>query len=71
MSTMTLNLDDKHTAVLEELAARHEMSKSQVLRQALRLYQLVDNRIKAGEELAFTCNGEIVHTYIVGLSGHD
>jgi hypothetical protein len=42
ISTVTLNLPENENAVLEELAAAKGMSKTAVLRQALRLYQLVD-----------------------------
>jgi hypothetical protein len=49
--TMTLNLTDAEMAVLEELAAEKDLSKTAVLRQALRLYQLIDARVRAGEKL--------------------
>lgn len=39
MKTMTLNLGDKEMAVLEDLASDAGMSKTAVMRQALRLYQ--------------------------------
>lgn len=51
--TMTLNLSDDEMEVLEELATRKELSKTLVIRQALRLYQLVDARLSAGEKLVF------------------
>lgn len=60
MSTLTLNLDERHMAALEALAVKHSMSKTAVLRQALRLYQLVDDRIHQGHELAFTKGGKVV-----------
>jgi hypothetical protein len=51
--TMTLNLTDAEMQALEELAARKDLSKTSVLRQALRLYQLVDFRLANGEKLFF------------------
>jgi len=51
--TMTLNLSDEEMAVLDELSSRKELSKTVVIRQALRLYQLVDARLSAGEKLIF------------------
>jgi hypothetical protein len=51
--TMTLNLTEPEMAVLEELCAEKDMSKTAVLRQALRLYQLVNVRLKVGEKLFF------------------
>ena len=51
--TMTLNLSEKEMAVLDELARRKDLSKTALLRQALRLYQTVDARIERGEKLYF------------------
>jgi predicted transcriptional regulator len=51
--TMTLNLSDEEMAVLEELAIRKDISKTAVIRQALRFYQVVDARLSAGEKLIF------------------
>lgn len=42
MATVTLNLPDAENDVLEKLAEAKGMSKTAVLRQAIRLYQLVD-----------------------------
>ncbi len=50
---MTLNLSDEEMAVLVELSDRKEISKTAVIRQALRLYQLIDARLSAGEKLIF------------------
>ena len=51
--TMTLNLTDAEMAVLEELCVRKDLSKTALLRQALRLYQVVEARIEKGEKLFF------------------
>jgi predicted transcriptional regulator len=51
--TMTLNLTDEEMKALEELADRKDLSKTAVVRQAIRLYQLVDVRMAAGEKLYF------------------
>ena len=51
--TMTLNLTDAEMAALEALSERKDLSKTAVLRQALRLYQMVDTRIERGEKLFF------------------
>jgi predicted transcriptional regulator len=51
--TMTLNLTDQEMEVLEELAQKKDISKTAVIRQALRLYQLIDVRIAEGEKLYF------------------
>jgi len=60
MGTMTLNMDDRHMAALEALAAEQDMNKTQVMKQALRLYQLVHERAKDGQQLAFTKDGKVV-----------
>ena len=49
--TMTLNLTDEE--VLEDLARKKDLSKTGVVRQALRLYQMVDLRLRDGEKLIF------------------
>ncbi len=51
--TMTLNLSDAEMSALEELCAKKELSKTALLRQALRLYQLVEDRIEKGDKLFF------------------
>ena len=51
--TMTLNLTEAEMLALEELCAEKDMSKTAILRQALRLYQLVNARLKIGEKLFF------------------
>lgn len=52
--TMTLNLSEKEMTVLDGLAAEKEMSKTAIMRQALRLYQLVNARLNAGEQMIFS-----------------
>ena len=51
--TMTLNLTEVEMLALDELSARKDLSKTAVLRQALRLYQTVDARVEKGEKLLF------------------
>jgi hypothetical protein len=55
--TMTLNLTEQEMTVLEELAIKKDLSKTAVLRQALKLYQLVDVRLSQGERMFFE-NGD-------------
>ena len=49
--TMTLNLTDAEMAALEDLAAKKDLSKTVVIRQALRLYQMVDQRLREGKKV--------------------
>ena len=51
--TMTLNLTGAEMDALEDLSKRKDLSKTAVIRQALRLYQAVDVRLAAGEKLVF------------------
>ena len=51
--TMTLNLTEVEMNVLEDLCARKDLSKTAVLRQALRLYQAVETRLERGGKLFF------------------
>lgn len=50
---MTLNLTDAEMDVVEQLARQKDLSKTAVIRQALRLYQMIDQRIVRGEKLYF------------------
>jgi hypothetical protein len=49
--TMTLNLTDTEMAVLEELCDEKGLSKTALVRQALRLYKSVDERMARGEKM--------------------
>jgi predicted transcriptional regulator len=51
--TLTLVLSDAEMEVLDALSAERSLSKTAVLRQALRLYQTVDVRQQRGEKLFF------------------
>ena len=51
--TMTLNLTAREMDVLDGLAKAKDLSKTALIRQALRLYQAVDLRLTAGEKLVF------------------
>ena len=48
---MTLVLSDKEMALLDQLSERRGMSKTALVRQALRLYQSVTERIDSGEKV--------------------
>lgn len=66
--TMTLNLLPVEMDTLARLAEEHAMSKTAVLRQALRLYQLVHERMKAGETLSFSGDQQRAAEFVgVGL----
>ena len=48
---MTLMLSDKEMSILDQLSARRGMTKTALVRQALRLYQSVTERIESGEKV--------------------
>jgi hypothetical protein len=50
---MTLNLTDQEMELLEALCEKKGLSKTALLRQAIRLYQAVDARIERGDKLLF------------------
>ena len=51
--TMTLNLTPREMAVLEQLASAKDLSKTGVMRLALRLLQAVDSKTRLGQKLMF------------------
>ena len=51
--TMTLNLTDAEMRVLDDLSVRKDLSKTSVVRQALRLYQMIEVRLERGGKLLF------------------
>jgi len=51
--TLTLVLSDTEMDVLDSLSSERSLSKTAVLRQALRLYQTVDIRQQRGDKLFF------------------
>lgn len=51
--TMTLNLTEAEMSVLETLCAKKDLSKTGLMRQALRLYQMIDTRVERGDKLYF------------------
>jgi hypothetical protein len=51
--TLTLVLSDAEMDVLDSLSSEKSLSKTAVLRQALRLYQTVDVRQQRGDKLFF------------------
>jgi hypothetical protein len=51
--TMTLNLREAEMRILDELSTRKEISKTALLRQALRLYQTLEAHAEKGDKLVF------------------
>jgi len=53
MKTMTLNLSEQEMTVVEDLAQKKGMNKTALMKQCLRVYQMVDTRLERGEKLFF------------------
>ena len=51
--TMTLNLTAAEMRVLEDLAKKKDLTKTALVRQAIRLYQMIEARLSQGEKLIF------------------
>lgn len=50
---MTLNLASEEMVVLESLCLKKDLNKTALMRQALRLYQMINVRIENGEKVYF------------------
>ncbi|WP_373525065.1 ribbon-helix-helix protein, CopG family [Nostoc sp.] len=50
---ITLNLSDAELELLNSLSEKKDMNKSAVLRQALRMMGLIEQRIEQGEKFYF------------------
>ncbi len=51
--TMTLNLTVAEMETLEALSEKKDLSKTALLRQALRIYQVIEARLESGDKLFF------------------
>jgi predicted transcriptional regulator len=49
--TMTLNLSDEEMSSLDQLALRNDMSKTAVIRKAIRIYLILEKRMQKGEHI--------------------
>ena len=49
--TMTLNLSETEMDALESLAQKKDLNKTIIIRQALRLYQMMDQKSREGKKL--------------------
>ena len=50
---MTLNLTDAGMMALEKLCQKKDLNKTSVVKQALKFYQLVEQRLEKGDKLFF------------------
>ena len=64
---MTLMLSDKEMTLLDQLAETRGMSKTALVRQALRLYQSVTERLENGEKVFVERPGSLEKTELMVL----
>lgn len=62
--TMTLNLSPEEMASVEEMAIFADVSKTALIKQAIRLYQLCQHRIRAGETMSFSGDKERIALFV-------
>lgn len=68
MRTLTLNITAEEFEALENMALENGMSKTAVLRQALRMYQMISRRMKDGETMSFSGDkGRTIQFIGIGL----
>ena len=49
--TMTLNLSEEEMNSLDQLALRNDMSKTAVIKKAIRIYLILEKRMQRGEHI--------------------
>ncbi len=49
--TMTLNLSEEEMESLEQLAKRNDLTKTALIKKAIRIYLLLEKRLENGEHL--------------------
>jgi hypothetical protein len=49
--TMTLNLSEEEMSSLDQLAVRNDMSKTAVIKKAIRIYLVLEKRMQRGEHI--------------------
>jgi predicted transcriptional regulator len=49
--TMTLNLSEEEMNSLDQLALRNDMSKTAVIKKAIRIYLVLEKRMQRGEHI--------------------
>lgn len=55
---MIIAFDAEFTAAIKKMAVEKDMSEVAIAKQAIRLYQLVNERLKAGETFSFSGDAE-------------
>ncbi len=68
---MTLNLSPMEMQALEQLCLEHDMSKTGVIRQALRMYQYLHRRIMEGERLTLSGDAQRALDFVGPGFGQD
>lgn len=64
LKPMTLNLTEREMAVVEQYAAEFDLSKTAIMRQALRWYQKTNERLRAGEKVNFSGDEQRIAEFV-------
>lgn len=70
-STMTLNLSPVEMQALKQLCLEHQMTKTAVVRQALRTYQYLHKRAMEGERIMLSGDAQRAIDFIGPGFGQD
>lgn len=69
---MKLNLTQDYIDALDELAKHHDMKVESIVKQAIRLYQLIDHEARLGRTMKFVNQyGELIRDPVWGCGGDD
>lgn len=52
-----VSLSENDHAALESIAGFHEVGKPEIIKRAIRLYLMVDARVRGGDQMAFVDSG--------------
>lgn len=63
--TKTLNPTESEMKAVEKLRRRKDLNKTALIRQTIRLHQLIDARIESGEKLSFADGAEKAELMVV------
>lgn len=70
-TTVTLNLSPVEMQALDQLCLEHDMSKTGVIRQALRMYQYLHARLKDGERITLSGDAQRALDFVGPGFGQD
>jgi DNA-binding CsgD family transcriptional regulator len=67
--TINVDLSERESEALREMALNKEMSETAVIKQGLRYYNLIDSHQKQGYQIAWIKDGKIKEDPFKGMRG--